>query len=222
MKLYSYWRSSSAWRVRTVLELKGVAYEYVPVDLAPGTSAQERDEYAVVNPLRQVPVLEWLENGEIVRLTQSVAIAEYLEERFPEPPLLPAAPLARGRVREAVELVNSGIQPLQNTRTLAWLQKASGEEGAARWAKDAISRGLQALEALSAAHGARYLVGDQVSLADVYLAPQLYNARRFGLDLSPYAKLREVEDNAGALDAFRRARPERQPDAPNKAPGSAP
>jgi maleylpyruvate isomerase len=214
VKLYSYWRSSSAWRVRTVLELKGVAYEYVPVDIAPGTSAQERDEYAAVNPLRQVPVLEWLESGELVRLTQSVAIAEYLEERFPEPPLLPAAPLARARVREAVEIVNSGIQPLQNTRTLAWFRQASGEEGATRWAKEAIVRGLDALEELAAAHGGRYLVGGQVSLADVYLAPQLYNARRFGFDLSPYTQLQQVEENAGALDAFRRARPERQPDAP--------
>jgi maleylpyruvate isomerase len=118
MRLYSYWRSSCAFRVRIVLNFKGMSYDYQPVNIAPGASEQTRDAYASINPMRQVPTLEWDEDGTTVRLTQSVAIIEYIEEREPDPPLLPRAALTRARVREAVEIVNAGTQPLQNTSLL--------------------------------------------------------------------------------------------------------
>src|SRR5262245_1519100 len=133
MKLYSYWRSTSAWRVRIALHAKGIAYDYQAVNLAPDVQAQTSEDYAQINPMQQVPTLEWAENGSMKRLTQSVAIIEYLEELKPEPALLPRAPLSRAHVREAVEIVNSGIQPFQNTWTLAEVRRLGGDAAAVPW-----------------------------------------------------------------------------------------
>jgi maleylpyruvate isomerase len=213
MKLYSYWRSSSAWRVRIALNLKQIAYECICVNLAPDVREQLLPEYARVNPLQQVPTLEWEADGQPVRITQSVAIVEYLEERYPEPALLPAAALTRARVREAVEIVNSGIQPLQNTRTLTELRQVAGEAALQPWARQAIAHGLRGLEAHASAHAGRCLVGDSLSLADVYLVPQLYNARRYGVDVGQFPRLLAAESHVSQLAAFLRARPEAQPDA---------
>ena len=214
MKLYSYYRSSSAWRVRTVLELKELTYDYHPVNLAPDVSEQRAPEFASINPLQQIPTLEWLENGRIHRLTQSVAIAEYLEEIRPEPPLLPRAPVARAHVRQVVELVASGIQPLQNTGTLVAVGKLTSPEGVRDWARSCISRGLFALETFARAFGGLYAVGDEVTLADVFIVPQLYNARRFEVPLAAYPKLVEIDARASAIPAFERAHPDRQIDSP--------
>jgi maleylpyruvate isomerase len=211
--LYSYWRSSSAWRVRIVLNLKSIAYEYRPINIAPAASQQRSEAYGVVNAMRQVPTLEWHEAGTSVRLTQSVAIAEYLDERYPEPRLLPGEPLLRARVREAVESVNAGIQPFQNTNVLAELRQSAGEAAAQRWAGRVISDGLAALEQRAQRHAGRFLVGDALSLADVFLTPQLYNARRYGVEVSAFPRLLAVEAEAASLPAFARARPEVQPDA---------
>lgn len=213
-KLYSYWRSSASYRVRIVLEWKSIPYEYHAVDISPDRSAQYDPAYEAINPMRQVPVLEWEEWGQRARLVQSVAICEFLEEVQPDPPLLPREALDRARVRAAVEIVNSGIQPLQNLRLLAELGRIS-EEAKNEWARDAIGRGLLALEALAADHGGDFLYGDDVSLADVFLVPQLYNARRFGVDLVHFPRLLEIEHRTEELEAFRRAKPERQPDAPD-------
>ena len=213
MRLYSYWRSSCAFRVRIVLNLKGMSYDYQPVNIAPGASEQTSDAYSSINPMRQVPTLEWDEDGTTVRLTQSVAIIEYVEEREPHPPLLPRAPLTRARVREAVEIVNSGTQPLQNTMLLNELRRLDGDEGAQRWAAKVMRQGLHALEVRARLHAGRFLVGDSVSLADVFLIPQLYNARRVGLDVTQFPRLLDVEAQTLTLDAFVRARPEAQPDA---------
>jgi maleylpyruvate isomerase len=213
MKLYSYWRSSSAWRVRIVLNLKAIPYAYEAVNIAPGVSEQSGARYAAINPLRQVPTLEWEEAGTCVRVTQSVAIVEYLDERHPDPPLLPATPLVRARVREAVEIINAGTQPFQNTNVLTELRRLGGDEQAQRWAAGVIGDGLAALEARARLHAGRFLVGDAVTLADVFLIPQLYNARRYAVDVTGFSRLLDVEAQIQALEPFARARPEVQPDA---------
>jgi maleylpyruvate isomerase len=213
MKLYSYWRSSSAWRVRIVLNLKAIPFVYEAINIAPGASEQTSTQYAAINPLRQVPTLEWEEAGTCVRLTQSVAIVEYLNERHPDPPLLPAAPLVRARVREAVEIVNAGTQPFQNTNVLTELRRLGGDAEAQQWAARVIGDGLAALEARARLHAGRFLVGDSVTFADVFLIPQLFNARRYGVDVTGCPRLLDVEAQVQALEPFARARPEVQPDA---------
>lgn len=216
MRLHSYFRSTSAWRVRIVLAHKGIPYEYVPVNLSPDALGQEEPAYSSVNPMRQVPVLEWTEGDSVVRLTQSVAIAEYLEEAHPSPPLLPKDSVMRAHARRAVEIVNSGIQPLQNSATLAAVREIGTETDVARWIEAAMARGFAALEAHAREIGGLYSVGDEPSLADVYLVPQLYNGRRFGVDITRYRKLLEIEQRASALPAFANAHPDVQPDAPGK------
>jgi maleylacetoacetate isomerase len=212
MRLYSYWRSSSAWRVRIGLGLKDLPYEYVAVNLL----AQEQFDptHTARNPMGQVPVLEVSEQGYTVRLAQSMAILEWLDERHPRTPLLPRDLDGRARVRTLAEHVNSGIQPLQNAivlRTLRDRLPGYEKEWAALW----IRRGLDALErALQDAATGRFAHGDAPGLADCYLVPQLYNARRFGLDLAPYPVLRRIEEACAALPAFQAAHPDRQPDAP--------
>jgi maleylpyruvate isomerase len=214
VKLYSYWRSSSAWRVRIVLAWKAVPYEYVAVNLAPDAAENASDSYAAVNALQQVPTLEWTEAERAIRLTQSIAIAEYLEERFPEPRFFPKSELSRARMRQAVEIVNSGIQPLQNSATITALRALCDEDGVKAWIRNAMTRGLAALESLALGHGGVFLVGDEPSLADACLVPQLYNARRFAVDLTPYPKLTEIEAATARLEAFARAHPDQQPDSP--------
>lgn len=216
MKLYSYFRSSSAWRVRTVLAYKNIPYEYVSVNLAPDSLGQDSAAYSSVNPMRQVPTLEWTEGDHVIRLTQSVAIVEYLEETRPLPHLLPKDPVLRAHVRRAVELVNSGIQPLQNSKTLAQVREIGTESDVTEWAESAMSRGFEALETHARTIGRSFSVGDQLSLADVYLVPQLYNARRFGIDLVRYPRLLEIEENLTSLPAFVKAHPDVQPDAPRQ------
>lgn len=211
MKLYGYWRSSASWRVRIGLELKGIAYEYVPVHLVRGQ--QRQADHRERNPMQQVPVLELELDGVLERITQSLAILEYLDESFPEPPLLPKDALERVRVRELAQLVNSGIQPLHNSGVLAHLEQTAPDVDPALFGRHFINRGLVALEALAAPRAGAFLAGDAVSLADICLVPQLYQARRFGVDLAPFATLRRVEAACDALPAFQRAHAERQPDA---------
>jgi len=211
MKLWSYWRSSCAYRVRIALGLKGLPFEYAAVHLLRDGGQQHRPEFQAVNPQRQVPVLELEDEGKIVHLVQSMAIIEYLDERFPDPPLLPASAQDRAQVRALAELVNSGIQPLQNTSTFAELKKHGVEHEA--WARHFIAKGLAALEQLAQPRAGAFLFGDNPTLADIYLVPQLYNARRFGLPLDAFATLTRAEANAQALPAFQGARPEAQPDA---------
>ncbi len=212
LRLYTYWRSSSAWRVRIGLALKGLGHELVPVDLL----AQEQfgDAHRARNPMAQVPVLEVVEGGRTFRLPQSMAILEWLDERFPDPPLLPPDLDGRARVRALAEHVNSGIQPMQNALVLRMLrEKVPGWDR--EWARSFIARGLDALERAVGDGGAgRFCHGDAPGLADCYLVPQLYNARRFGVDVGPYPTLRRIEDACAALAPFQAAHPDRQPDAP--------
>jgi maleylpyruvate isomerase len=216
MRLYSYWRSSASWRVRIVLSYKKMHYEYAPVNIAQSHNAQHEPGYAQVNPLRQVPVLEWTHQGQLTRLTQSVAIIEHLEAIHPSPQLLPDEPLKRARVRELIEIVNSGVQPLQNSGVLAHIKKLAGDDAAADWAREANERGMVAIEHHVSAFGGRYAVGDVLSMADVFLVPQLYNAARFGVDLTRFPRSVDVAARASELPAFVAAHPDAQQDAPSK------
>jgi maleylpyruvate isomerase len=211
MKLYGYWRSSSTWRVRIGLELKGIAYESVPVHLLKGE--QRSADYRDRNPMQQVPLLEFEVDGTTRRISQSLAILEYLEESHPQPPLLPGDAWTRARVRELAELINSGIQPLQNSGVLEFIGSVAPQVERAVWAGHFITRGLTALEGLASERAGRFLVGDQLTLADVCLVPQLFMARRFGVDVEPFTTLRRVEDACRGLPAFERTHPTRQPDA---------
>jgi len=216
MKLYGYWRSSSAWRVRIALGLKGLSYEYIPVHLVRGGGEQFSEAFRARNPFAQVPVLEIERDGAPHHITQSMAIIEYLDEVFPTPPLLPKEPLLRARARELAELVNSGIQPLQNRLVLERVTELGGDEKA--FAARFVASGLAALEAHAARSSSRYLVGDEPTLADIYLVPQLYNARRFAVALEPYPRLCAIEQACQALPAFAAAHPDRQPDAETTLP----
>jgi maleylpyruvate isomerase len=215
LRLWSYWRSSSAYRVRIALGLKQLPFEYVATHLTRDGGQQLAPAFTNINPQRQVPVLEVLEGGVSRRLVQSMAIIEYLDERFPEPPLLPRDAADRAHVRALAELVNSGIQPLQNIGTFNELRKHGGDPES--WARHFIAKGLAALEGLAAPHAGTFMFGDLASLADIYLVPQLYNARRFAIPLDGFPTLLRAERSAQALPAFESARPERQPDAESEA-----
>ncbi|MGH8124087.1 MAG: maleylacetoacetate isomerase [Rudaea sp.] len=214
-KLYSYWRSSAAYRVRIALNLKGLAYDVLPVHLVDSGGEQHRPEFRAVNPQELIPVL--IDGAHSIR--QSIAIIEYLDEVYPSGAhLLPAAPLARARVRGLALAIACDVHPLNNTRALQYLERelhiAPAER--ARWTRHWIALGFAALEELLAPDPAsgRFCHGDAPGMADALLVPQLYNARRWSLDLAPYPTLCRIDAECAALDAFERARPENQLDAP--------
>ena len=213
MKLYSFFRSSAAYRVRIALHLKGLTYEYAPVHLSRGGGEQLRPEYRRVNPQGLVPVLQ---DG-ASSLNQSLAIIEYLDEVYPEPALLPRTPAERARVRALAQTIACEIHPLNNTRVLSYLTGVAGMSEDARnaWYRHWVAEGFHALEARLAGDPAtgRYCHGDAPGIADCCLVPQMFNARRFKCDLGPYPTLVAIDRNCQALDAFQRAAPERQPDA---------
>jgi maleylpyruvate isomerase len=213
MKLYGYWRSSSTWRVRIALAHKRLDYERVAVHLVRGGGEQHAAAFREKNPMQQVPLLEVADGGRTLLVAQSLAILEYLEERWPEPPLLPADRGERARARQLAEMVNSGIQPLQNLGALKELSRVAPGADTKAWARGFIERGLAALEASAAPGAGAFLVGDAPSFADVVLVPQLYNARRFGADLESFPALLRAEASSMKLDAFRESHPDRQPDA---------
>ena len=207
MKLFGYWRSTSSWRVRIALNFKNVAYAYQPVNLLKGE--QSSSDHLGVNPAGAVPVLE-LSDGR--RLAQSMAIIEYLEEAHPAPALLPGDRYLRAKARQLAETINSGIQPFQNLMVLKHVQeKLQADEKA--WAKHWIEKGLRAFDGIAAETAGQFSVGDAVSVADVLLVPQLFGARRFGVELGEFPRLTRIEKSCEALEAFAKARPEVQPDA---------
>jgi maleylacetoacetate isomerase len=211
LTLYGYWRSSSSHRVRLALAWKKVPHESIAVNLLKGE--QRAPEHLAKNPMGFVPCL--LVEGK--PFTESVAIIELLDDLFPDPPLYPRDRFARARVRALVELVNSGIQPLQNLLVLDRVSKDSAVRK--EWLRFFIGRGLTAFEALMASHeaegasGGPFAYGDGVTAADVFLLPQLYAARRFGVDLSHCPRIVRTEAALLATDAARAAAPESQPDA---------
>ena len=213
MKLYSYFRSSAAYRVRIALNLKGLAYDIVPVHLTRGGGDQLTPAYRQLNPQALVPLLQ--DAGRL--LTQSLAIIEYLDEVHPQPPLLPQEPLARARVRALALAIACDLHPLNNTRVLNYLTGPMGLGDTAKqtWYRHWIAEGLGALETTLARdrETGRFCHGDAPGLADCCLIPQLANAHRFKCDVSPYSTLLRIEKNCQALEAFRRAGPDQQPDA---------
>ncbi len=213
MKLYGYFRSSAAYRVRIALGLKGIPWETVAVDLRAPVSAQHTAEFRAVNPHGLIPVLV---DGAHT-LTQSLAIIEYLEETHPDPPLLPRSPRERAEVRALALAVACDIHPLNNTRVLQYLRTQLGRDEAAvdAWYGHWIARGFTALErdAQRLSGDGRHLYGASVTLADVCIVPQMANARRFNCDVAPYPTLRAICAHLESLPAFVQAAPAAQPDA---------
>lgn len=210
MKLYTYFRSSAAFRVRIALNLKGLDYQPTFVHLAKGE--HRKPEYAAVNPQGLLPALEV--DGAL--LAQSIAIMEYLEEAHPQPPLLPKHPLERARVRSLSLIVACEIHPLNNPRVLKYVKNTlgHGQEEIDAWYRHWIADGLAKLEAELGRPGTgRHCHDDAPSMADCCLVPQIFNAQRFACDLKPYPTVMRVFDACMQLDAFVRAQPDKQPDA---------
>ena len=209
MRLYDYWRSSSAYRVRIALRLKGIDYSQAPVNLRQGV--QRTLDYLAHNQQGVVPALD---TGEVT-LTQSLAIIEWLDELQPEPPLLPATPDARALVRSLALHVACEIHPLNNLRVLQYLEHRLGleERDVNAWYRHWIAEGLASLERRLVAAAGTYCFGDTVTLADLCLVPQVYNARRYSCDLMPFPTIVRIDAACLRLPAFAEARPERQPDA---------
>ncbi|HEX8112696.1 MAG TPA: maleylacetoacetate isomerase [Kofleriaceae bacterium] len=208
--LHSYWRSSASHRVRIGLGLKQLPYDYVAVNIVHGE--QLADAYRAKNPMAQVPTLEVTEDdGTRFALTQSLAILEYLDERWPDPPLLPRDPLLRARARALAEIINAGIQPLQNLGTLRKIKSLGGDEAA--WIRPVIADGLAAFARIAAEVSGTFSVGNAPTIADCCLVPQLAGARRFQVDLEPFPRLLAIEAHCLPLPAFADAMPHHQPDA---------
>lgn len=211
--LYGYWRSSSSYRVRIALHLKGVMFRYEPVDLVRDGGEQQLPAYRDINPLGLVPAL--LDGKQIV--VQSVAICEYLEERFPGYPLLPRDAAGRARVRGIVQSIASEIQPLNNLGVMRYLRERmrQGDDSTSEWYAHWIDRGFAAIEHWLGQGGTgAFCHGDAATLADCFLVPQVYNAERFECDLEPYPLIRRITAHCRDQEAFRLAAPENQADAP--------
>jgi maleylacetoacetate isomerase len=210
VKLYTYFRSSAAFRVRIALNLKGLAYEPVFVHLAKGE--HRAAAYAKVNPQALLPTLE-LDDG--TRLTQSLAIIEYLDEKHPQKPLVPKDAPQRARVRSLSYLIASEIHPLNNLRVLQHLKRAlsQSEDQVNAWYRHWIADGLAKLEAELASSKGRFCHGDTPTMADCCLVPQIFNAKRYQSDLAPYPETMRVFEACMHLEAFDRAQPSKQPDA---------
>src|SRR5262249_11504683 len=209
MILYDYWRSSSAGRVRIALHFQGLPFPPPGGNGSPAAPEQHTGRFGALRRRRRVRVSA--PAGDSRPLPQSMAIIELLEEQFPKPPLLPADPWRRARARQLAEMVNAGIQPLQNLYVLERAQAGGLDRN--EWARHFIARGLEALETAAQGTAGTFLVGDAVSIADVYLIPQLYGARRFKVDLSPLPTLLRVETACAALPAFIAAHADAQSDA---------
>jgi maleylpyruvate isomerase len=213
MKLYNFFRSSASYRVRIALNLKGLDYEQAPIHLRRGGGEQLDRAYRAINPQALVPALE--DDGRI--LTQSLAIIEYLEERYPKPPLLPSDAAERAVVRSMALLIACEVHPIQNLRVLNHLKSdhKQSDDDTIRWARHWINLGFSALEQMiiSVTKQGDFCFGKTPTMADICLVPQLGNARRFGVDLSAYPKLLAIESACMSLPAFANAAPEHQPDA---------
>ena len=217
LQLYSYFRSSAAYRLRIALHLKGLAFDTVPVHLLKGGGEQLQSAYRAINPAALVPALNIDADNDGTTLTQSLAIMEYLDETHPQPPLLPADALGRARVRALALTVACDIHPLNNLRVLTYLSGELQASGDARnaWARHWMALGFATLEQHLANDAATGLCchGDTPTLADCCVVPQVFNARRFELDLAPFPTLVRIAEHCETLPAFIAAHPAQQPDA---------
>jgi maleylacetoacetate isomerase len=210
--LYSYWRSSSAYRVRIALNLKGIDYQQKFVHLVREGGEQHTVEYREINPLGLVPALVHVQHT----VVQSMAICEYLEETFTDNPLLPVDPAGKARVRMIAQSIASEIQPLNNLGVMQYLKNEMQQDNAAinDWYAHWVARGFSAVESwLSGAESGLYCHGDSPGLADCFLLPQVYNAERFSCELEPYPRIRQIVAQCRSLQAFDKAAPENQADA---------
>lgn len=208
MKLYTYFRSSAAYRVRIALNLKKLPYEAIPIHLTKDGGRHKSAEYRAINPQMRVPALT-LDSGETI--LQSLAIVEYLEETHPNPPLLPKAALERAHVRAVSQIVACDIHPLNNLVTLNYLRKLGHDQAIVdEWYASWVKAGFEAIEPLL--KPGPYCFGAEPGMADLCLVPQVFNARRFKVSLEAFPKIAGVEAACGKLDAFEQARPENQPD----------
>lgn len=204
MKLYHYWRSSCSWRVRWALLHKGLSFESIAVSLL--DDEQTSAEHLARNPRGKVPVLEIARDGNLVTISDSIAILEWLEELYPTPSLLPAEDLSRARVRELVQFINSGIHPLQN---LGVLKKISNDTNVRKeWAQHWIRDGLMAFEKRVSQTAGQYCLGDELTMADLCLAPQIYNAKRFDLNLEGLPIIHHICENLAKTKAYQLSHPD--------------
>lgn len=217
LKLYSYFRSSTSFRIRIALHLKGLPFEYIPVHLLEDGGQQYKEAYLQKNPMGEVPTLVVTDEAgqEIASLAQSVAILEYLEETYPVPPLLPKTALEKAKVRQIVEIVNSSIHPVQNLKTMKALTTRFGasKEQTEAWCAHWIERGFVGLEAIVAKTAGQYAFGDQITFADIAVVPQVLNAHRFQVPMAPFPTLERVSKAALSLEPFQKALPAAQIDA---------
>uniref|UniRef100_A0A6I8PJU1 Maleylacetoacetate isomerase n=1 Tax=Ornithorhynchus anatinus TaxID=9258 RepID=A0A6I8PJU1_ORNAN len=204
--LYSYFRSSCSWRVRIALALKGITYETIPVNLIKDGGQQFTGEFQAMNPMQQVPALKI--DG--ITISQSLAIIEYLEETRPSPSILPRDPKKRASVRMISNVIAAGIQPLQNLSVLKQVE----QEKQLAWAQQCICQGFKALEQILQGTAGKYCMGDEVSMADLCLVPQVANAERFKVNLAPYPTIKRINEALLNLEAFQVTHPCRQPDTP--------
>lgn len=209
-RLYSYYRSSASYRVRCALQWKGLSYETIPIHLIKGGGEQRRDDYLRINPMGHVPALD--HDGFLV--AESVAIVDYLDRVRPERPLFPESARERARVLQICEILNSGIQPLQNLKVTQTLEADFGlpKTEVERWVRTWIQHGFTALERVLAESAGTHCLGGEVTAADCFLVPQCFAARRFQVKVENYPTIARVEAAAITLPEFQRAHPEKQPD----------
>ncbi|TDT77140.1 maleylacetoacetate isomerase [Litoreibacter halocynthiae] len=209
LTLYSYWRSTTSYRVRVALNLKGLAYDTVPVNLVAGE--QREPDYVAKNPVKGVPTLV-LDDGTV--LTQSLAILDYLDHLVPDPALLPSDPLLRARVQAAAQVIATDIHPVNNLKVVGHLKSEYGltADQGTEWMRHWMTEGFHAYQALLPDRN-WFSFSDTPLLCDICLVAQLYNAHRWRVDMTPFARLLEIEEHAMKLPAFEAARPENQPDA---------
>jgi len=207
IKLYSYWRSSAAYRVRIALNLKQLDYDIVPVSLAPGVAEHRQAHYRKLNPQMLVP---FLEDGDVA-IGQSMAILEYLEEAYPAVTLLPGEHPLRSEIRAFCHIIACDIHPLNNLRVMNYIRDEFGADPTGDWYTHWIHEGFRAAETLAGNNA--FVFGDAPTLADVLLVPQIYNARRFNVSLDEFPRLVAIAERCNELPAFRKAAPEQQPDA---------